>query len=71
VYLPKDPPWLSDFLHEMLAFPNGRHDDQVDGVSQFLNWAQGFLRHSETPIPPIVVIGVNRPSWLSDSRAVR
>lgn len=23
MYLPKDPPWLSDFLHEMLAFPNG------------------------------------------------
>ena len=27
------------FLLELLAFPNGRHDDQVDSVSQFLNWA--------------------------------
>ena len=22
-----------------LAFPNGRHDDQVDSVSQFLKWS--------------------------------
>jgi predicted phage terminase large subunit-like protein len=40
VHLPRDAPWLADFLHEMLAFPNGRFDDQVDSVSQFLNWAE-------------------------------
>ena len=39
VFLPKDTPWLGDFLDELLAFPRGRHDDQVDSVSQFLNWA--------------------------------
>jgi predicted phage terminase large subunit-like protein len=38
VWLPKEAPWLDDFLHEMLAFPNAKHDDQVDSVSQFLNW---------------------------------
>ena len=41
VYFPKDAPWLGDLLHELLAFPSGRHDDQVDSVSQFLNWAEG------------------------------
>jgi predicted phage terminase large subunit-like protein len=66
VHLPKEAPWLSDFLNEMLAFPNGRYDDQVDSVSQFLNWVQGFLRHSETPIPPIVIWGEPRPSWWGD-----
>jgi predicted phage terminase large subunit-like protein len=40
VYLPREVPWLSEFLHEILSFPNGRHDDQVDSVSQFLNWAE-------------------------------
>jgi len=40
VHLPRNAPWLGDFLHELLAFPNGRHDDQVDSVSQFLRWAQ-------------------------------
>jgi len=31
--------WLDTFLLEVLAFPRGRHDDQVDSVSQFPNWA--------------------------------
>jgi hypothetical protein len=39
VYLPKQADWLDSFLLELLAFPNGRHDDQVDSVSQFLKWA--------------------------------
>jgi predicted phage terminase large subunit-like protein len=40
VHLPKGAPWLSTFLHEILAFPNLCHDDQTDSVSQFLNWAE-------------------------------
>jgi predicted phage terminase large subunit-like protein len=39
VLLPREAPWLADFLSEILAFPNGRHDDQVDSLSQFLYWA--------------------------------
>ena len=39
IYLPRHVDWLDSFLLELLAFPNGRHDDQVDSVSQFLNWA--------------------------------
>ena len=39
VLLPEEAPWLADFLDELLAFPRGRHDDQVDSVSQFLKWA--------------------------------
>lgn len=30
VLLPKEAPWLSDYLKEFSAFPNGAHDDQVD-----------------------------------------
>jgi predicted phage terminase large subunit-like protein len=30
VFLPIDAPWLSDFLAEASAFPNGKHDDQLD-----------------------------------------
>jgi predicted phage terminase large subunit-like protein len=40
VHLPKQADWLDSFLLEMLAFPYGRYDDQVDSVSQFLNWAE-------------------------------
>jgi len=39
VFLPKTAPWLSDFEREVLGFPNVRHDDQVDSLSQFLKWA--------------------------------
>ena len=39
VHLPREADWLDTFLHELLAFPYGRHDDQVDSVSQFLKWA--------------------------------
>lgn len=30
VYFPKTAPWLADFERELLAFPNGKHDDHVD-----------------------------------------
>ncbi|WP_156796141.1 hypothetical protein [Brevundimonas subvibrioides] len=39
--LARDAPWLEDLRREMMAFPNGRHDDQVDSVSQFLTWMVG------------------------------
>jgi phage terminase large subunit-like protein len=39
VYLPRNADWLDTFMLELLAFPYGRHDDQVDSVSQFLKWA--------------------------------
>jgi phage terminase large subunit-like protein len=39
VYLPRNADWLDGFLLELLAFPHGRHDDQVDSVAQFLTWA--------------------------------
>ncbi len=39
VLIPESAPWLGDFLGEILAFPHGRFDDQVDSFSQFLNWA--------------------------------
>jgi predicted phage terminase large subunit-like protein len=40
VLLPERAAWLDDFRDEMLAFPYGRHDDQVDSMSQFLGWAE-------------------------------
>ncbi len=39
VLLPRQAPWLDDFKTELLQFPRGRYDDQVDSLSQFLNWA--------------------------------
>lgn len=39
VFIPEQAPWLEDFRNEILQFPDGRHDDQVDSMSQFLGWA--------------------------------
>jgi predicted phage terminase large subunit-like protein len=36
--LPKSAPWLDEFMMEFLAFPGGKHDDQIDALSQFLHW---------------------------------
>jgi predicted phage terminase large subunit-like protein len=38
LYLPRDAHWLGEFLTEFLAFPRGRHDDQIDALSQLLEW---------------------------------
>lgn len=38
VLIPEAAPWLDDFRTEILQFPRGRHDDQVDSVSQYLSW---------------------------------
>ncbi len=40
VLLPELAPWLSEFEAELLAFPAGRHDDQVDSVVQALAYEQ-------------------------------
>lgn len=37
--LPQEAPWLATFKAELLAFPNGRHDDQADALTQLMNWA--------------------------------
>jgi predicted phage terminase large subunit-like protein len=58
VHLPKDAPWLHDFLNELLGFPNARHDDQVDSVSQFLCWIQqGLYQNRVVKVGPIIVTG--------------
>ena len=33
VYLPRNAPWVNEFVAELLAFPAGKHDDQVDPFS--------------------------------------
>lgn len=46
VLLPKDAPWMDDFKMELLAFPNGKHDDQADAFSQLINWNRTRSRYT-------------------------
>ena len=44
VFLPRQAPWLAEYVHELTTFPNGKHDDQVDATSQALAWIQESRR---------------------------
>ncbi len=46
VFLPRLASWLDDFRSELMAFPQSRHDDQVDSLSQFLTWITDRPRYS-------------------------
>jgi predicted phage terminase large subunit-like protein len=38
VYLPASAPWIQPFKRELLTFPDSSNDDQIDALSQLLNW---------------------------------
>jgi predicted phage terminase large subunit-like protein len=52
VFLPHQAPWLDAFRTELLAFPAGRHDDQVDALSQGLEY--GFAKRPEMRVGSII-----------------
>ena len=45
VLLPESAPWLSDYELELVAFPNGTYDDQVDSTSQYLNHKRKYGKY--------------------------
>ena len=46
VFLPVSAPWKDDFVTEIIAFPNGRHDDQVDALTQLLGYLDEKARRT-------------------------
>ena len=36
VWMPTNAPWLETLIKELQAFPQGKHDDQVDSISQMM-----------------------------------
>jgi predicted phage terminase large subunit-like protein len=57
VLLPVETPWLADFESELLSFPNGRYDDQVDAFMLFLDWFSQNEQYFTPPIAPIFLVG--------------
>ena len=49
VHLPRQAPWLGEYLSELLGFPNSSHDDQVDSTSQALYWLTARQALSNPP----------------------
>jgi hypothetical protein len=78
VHLPETAHWLSDYLHELILFPAGRYDDQVDSTAQALAWTKirppgwGWLElcrcESERAngIASGRLVSLKAPSWISD-----
>jgi predicted phage terminase large subunit-like protein len=40
VHLPREAHWLADYLRELVTFPRGRYDEQVDSTAQALAWSK-------------------------------
>jgi predicted phage terminase large subunit-like protein len=40
VYFPQRASWLPDLETELFSFPGSRHDDQVDSISQAINYTK-------------------------------
>ena len=43
VHLPEEAHWLADYVSELIPFPAGRYDDQVDSTAQALAWSKQRL----------------------------
>jgi len=44
VYLPATAHWLAEYRQELITFPKGQFDDQVDSTSQALDWIKEYRR---------------------------
>ena len=54
VYLPKQAPWLDEYVQEITGFPGTKHDDQVDSTSQALDYLTNYAYpHTRTPYKPM------------------
>ncbi|WP_267389245.1 phage terminase large subunit [Sphingomonas sp. GC_Shp_3] len=67
--LPTEASWLAEFKQELLAFPSGRHDDQVDALSQLLIWAGQRQRWDDQPIGGAPILFVDGEMWDGNSSA--
>jgi len=59
LYIPQDAPWGADLRSELLAFPAGRHDDQVDALGLIGQLLDGGVK-SEASQSGAKVNGISR-----------
>ena len=54
VQLPQGAPWYDEFISEAMQFPYGPFDDQMDALSQYLNWIAAHPNPRKRP--PLAII---------------
>ncbi|MES0863737.1 phage terminase large subunit [Ruegeria sp. SCPT10] len=59
LWLPEAAPWLAEFERELLGFPNLKHDDQVDALTQLLGWS--LPNYGNRPYIPGDIPGIMGP----------
>jgi Terminase RNaseH-like domain len=52
VWIPNSAPWLETLFKELQAFPHGKHDDQVDSISQMLYRWERVIQLTRTRCNP-------------------
>lgn len=57
ILLPRNQPWVETLTHELLRFPGGTHDDQVDALA----WLVRMISHQSPPKRP--QRNVTKKSW--------
>jgi predicted phage terminase large subunit-like protein len=71
VYFPSDAPWIDDLVTEMLQFPVGKNDDQVDVLSLFgrmLNdMSKGMVPEEKAP-PKFIQSATLNDLWRNQPR---
>lgn len=69
--LPDSASWLGEFTAELLAFPNGKHDDQVDALTQMLSWLRRIYSfpavHNAGPIEMTSSDDFDDDDWITPS----
>lgn len=50
VFIPKAGLWVPDYESELLSFPMGKYDDQVDMTSQYLAWVRKRVSRGSRPL---------------------
>ena len=43
--------WVEPYVNELVSFPNGRFDDQVDSLVQALRWAEPRVNPGGSFVP--------------------
>lgn len=66
LFLPHEAPWLTAFEAELTSFPQSKHDDQVDALSQLLEWLRGDAAFDIPSVMPY--FGENPEPWVGSAR---
>ncbi len=58
VALPEGAPWVAGLTDEVVQFPYGQFDDQVDAMTQFLDWIAEHPHLAKRP-PRVIGVAIN------------